>query len=216
MAKREISLTRALAEVKSTQGRIMKATDESAPFAVAVKKTGAPQRFDSQEEYKQKVSEQYQSVQDLIAKMNRIKAAIIKRNSEVTVTIGEENPVTMTIAEAIWKKDAIDYDKYLLRKLRTDYRQALHKKEQMDRDFEEQLARKENETKNAKGENKDLMNFIEKEKDLYRQKYEPMVVHLEELDEKIEKLDKAIEDFETNVDFVLSEVNAKTTIEIED
>lgn len=78
----------------------------------------------TKEAFKANAKADFQSITDLIKRRNTIKSAIIKSNA---VTMVEVAGKTMTVAEAIDKKSAIDYEQNLLNKLNKQYITSIEK-----------------------------------------------------------------------------------------
>ena len=103
---RKISITEALNELKLYDSKIMKAIT-NAKLVGAAKKSADKVGVVKKEDFEERAKASYQSVTDLIANRNTLKSAIVKSNAVTEVTI---NGKTMTVAEAIERKNSIDYD----------------------------------------------------------------------------------------------------------
>ncbi|ATS94050.1 hypothetical protein P13BB106kb_p066 [Pectobacterium phage DU_PP_V] len=150
-----------------------------------------------------------QSVTDMISERAKIKAAIVASNAVTEVTIGQK---VMTVAAAIEAKRSIGYEKQLLISM-------TKQKIQMDREHATRLEgfNKKLEDARAAAFGKDKKVSAE-DIAMITQPIEvrstPNVLDPIGLDARIKALQESIEDFELNVDFALSESNAKTTIEV--
>lgn len=150
-----------------------------------------------------------QSVTDMIAQRTAIKAAIVASNAVTEVKIGQK---TMTVAAAIEAKRSIGYDKQLLSGMQKQ--KLLMEREHASR-VEHFNTKLEAARASAFGKEKKVS-----EEDLKLitnpivLNSTPKVLNPLDLDTKIKVLQETIEDFELNVDFALSESNAKTTIEV--
>jgi len=107
--KEKMSLHRALAELKVIDSRIEKTIDLLEPTGIMQKDKLVNGRY-KKEEFVANAISKYQSVTDLIARKNKIKAAIVAANS---VTYVEINGVRMTISDAINFKSVISLKKNL-------------------------------------------------------------------------------------------------------
>ena len=103
---RKISITEALNELKLYDSKILKAIT-NAKLVGAAKKFSDKVGVFKKEDFEDRAKASYQSVTDLIANRNALKSAIVKSNAITEVTV---NGKTMTVAEAIERKNSIDYD----------------------------------------------------------------------------------------------------------
>lgn len=207
------SITRALAELKSLKGRYNKEVTNLSSIAVKRgMKIRPPYTSFKEEDFIKTAEAQYQSIVALRRRMDEIKIAIDKSNFETVIKIGDKE---MTVLEALVKKGNIDSDIYLLNCMKNQLQTARH-------EFEKSL----NEN-NAKVEsivhdqltNKDVAKKADVEKEAcetVEKLYEVKMIDPLALEEKIKELENEIEEFQKNVDFVLSESNSKTCIEIPD
>lgn len=202
----KISITRALAELKLLDSRIEKATNEI-KFAVCVtKKTNYG--VDKNTFTSQTVSS-YQSLKDLIARREKLKASIMKSNANTNVKIGTK---VMTVSEAIEMKHTIKYKEELVNVLRRQRAQVTqecesHKakvKQAIDLNITQICSR---DVKPDPSTIQDITDMMWKNDPV--EIYDPIG-----LDKTIESLTTEIEDFKLNVDFALSESNSLTQIEV--
>lgn len=201
MSTEEFTITRALVELKTLEKRIEKLIAESRFIAITYK--GFP--GDEVDTGK------YQSIRDLIARRDKIKRAIIRSNGQVKVMISKR---TYTVQEAIDRKASIQWEKTLLRKMQEQRSLMLNEMERhntgvqskLDKLLESQFGSKDSKS------NKDDLASIS---DSYRKSNLATLVDPLQLDKEIEKLSLLIEEFEKEVDFVLSESNALTKVKIE-
>lgn len=202
----KISITRALAELKLLDARITKATDEQMFIALKTKKVNS--NMDTQSFMKQSVAK-LQSVNDLISQRERIKTAILNSNFVTKVKVGKKE---YTVSEAIETKNSIKYKEALLRTLRdqrgrvnNDYEK--HKsavKQSIDNNITQICSR------DVKPDAKTIQDLTD-----MMWKNDPVeIVDGIGIDAVIEELDKEIEEFNSNIDFVLSESNSITFIEV--
>jgi hypothetical protein len=201
-----ISITRALAELKLLDSRINRAI-EAINFAVCVtKKTN----FNvNKNDFSAQTSANYQSINDMIDRREKMKAAIMKSNSVTLVKIGSKE---LTVSDAIDMKHTIGYKKYILEKLReqrlsTTREFETHKskvKQAIDANITQICSR---DVKPDPATIQDLTEMFYKNDPC--EIFDPLG-----LDKLIAQLNAEIEDFELNVDFALSESNSLTTVEI--
>lgn len=205
----KISITRSLTELKTIDSRINKLINGTTFILCKTKKSN----YNVQEnEFTKSTHSAYQSINDLIKQRDKIRSNILKSNSVTIVKIGSES---MTVSDAIEKKRGIAYYKTLLTTLR-------QQRANVTRDSEahrEKVQGKIEESCKMIFSSKDSTakvdpNVIKTISDGMWQNdpvdiYDPI-----KLDKEIEQLDQMITTFESNVDFVLSESNAMTLIEL--
>jgi hypothetical protein len=211
----KITITRALAELKLLDKKIKKRVDlRSNNTLVPVglyqnrnkKIIGTNQTI---EEFEKNTRANYQSIKDLISRRNAIKIAIIESNSKTEVTI---NGSVFTVAGAIERKNSIEYDKSLLKTLSTQYNDSLERQESHNIDMNEKIDKmiEANLGSDKKRDSTEYKLIAEPYQDANEMKIcDPLNVSKE-----IEDLDEEIEGFLNEVDFVLSESNSQTYIEV--
>jgi hypothetical protein len=204
--KEKITITRALAELKLIDSRISKIIDET-KFAVCVtKKTNYNI---NKNDFSSGVLSKQQSLMDLISRRENIKAAIIRSNVSTIVKIGSK---TMSVASAIEMKQTMRYKENLLGTLRRQRQQVTqecetHKsrvKQAIDANITQICSR---DVKPDPSTIQDITDMMWKNDPV--DIYDPIG-----LDKTIDALEKEIEEFNLNVDFVLSESNSLTAVEI--
>ncbi|MGE7912067.1 hypothetical protein [Lysinibacillus xylanilyticus] len=206
---KKLSIHRALTELKMLNNRIEAATNEVSLVLANRKSNGKINGVEIQE-YEKQMQASYDKVVSLVDYRNRIKAQVVESNAKTKVIVGKEE---MTVAEAIERKQSIQYEKELLEVMQQQYRSAIN------------TVAKENDALPAKLEtylvnilgNKDKQSpeevKLHTETFMKRNEYElidPMNVK-----KKIETLSNRIEEFESEVDAVLSESNATIFIEVQ-
>lgn len=206
---KKLSIHRALTELKMLNHRIEAATNEVSAV-LANRKSNSKINGVEIQEYEKQMQSSYDKVVSLIDYRNRIKSLVVESNAKTKVTVGKEE---MTVAEAIERKQSIQFEKKLLEVMQHQYRSAIN------------MVAKENDALPAKLEtylinilgNKDKQSpeevKLHTETFMKRNEYElidPMNVK-----KKIEALNSRIEEFESEVDAVLSESNATTFIEVQ-
>lgn len=204
----EITVTRALTQVKTLDERIAKFATGNEPllsYKVGQKSAGGRPI----QEVEQTIQAGYQSVTDLIAQRNRLKAAIIRSNAETKVTIAG---VTMTVAEAIERKGSIRLDTALLQSMRSQLGAATAKVEQLNRAMEADLQQL---MTAAVGKDRQVSEAeLSAIRDPFVAQKQATLIDPLDLAKQISVLDRIITEFNSEVDFVLSESNATTKIVI--
>lgn len=209
----KISVTRALASISKIEDKINKRIYNLDCIKVAKgtdNNCKIPGYIGSIDDFKKSVINDYQGLQDLLAVRDELKAKIVKSNAETIVKIGH---VSMTVAEAIERKRTICFKQELLNKLCAQRASAQLLLAKEEKSLEDKL-----ENARAPYIQRDKAPDAEQIKTVeapIRMMNTPSVVDPLELASKIRSLEKEIEDFLSNVDFALSESNAKTEIEIE-
>ena len=147
----------------------------------------------------------------MIANRNTLKSAIVKSNAVTEVTI---NGKTMTVAEAIERKNSIDYDETFLSEMKRQYASATDtvtkENKKVDNKVDELLATLIGKD-SSKEVNKDSQEAIEKP---YRAKNEFEFIDPIGIWDKIEALEADIDGFKASVDTTLSVANATSFIEV--
>lgn len=202
----QISVTRALAEVKSLNDRIEKATRQSVFVTVTV--GGKTTNGQDLQTATNTVKANLQSVQDLIARRQAVKAAIIRSNAVTTVTI---NGKELTVAEAIERKGSIDKERTLQAVLQQQLGQA---RSVTERNNVQMQGRIDTMIQAAVGKDRkateDELEAISKP---YTAANITAPLDPNGLESVIHKMEADINGFLFEVDFALSEANAKTLIE---
>lgn len=201
-----ISIARAMVELKTLDSRINKITDFTAWI---VCKTKSKNTNLVEEEFRKSTLSEYQSLNDLITRRDKLKNAIIKSNSLTMVNIGGKK---LSVSEAIEFKKTIQYKKNILQKLKQQKQQAtieveLHKQRVQNKiDINiQQICSKE-----SKSDENFIKSIIESSnKNDPIDLFDPL-----NLEKEIKDLETSIEDFEANIDYVLSESNALTCITV--
>ncbi len=206
---KKLSIHRALTELKMLNIRIEAATN-GVSSVLANRKSNSKINGIEIDEYEKQMQASYDKVIGLIHYRNKIKALVVQSNAQTKVKVGKEE---MTVAEAIERKQSIQFEKNLLEVMQHQYRSAIH------------TVAKENDALPAKLEtylinilgNKDKQSpeevKLHTETFMKRNEYE--LIDPLNVKKQIETLSNRIEEFESEVDAVLSESNATTFIEVQ-
>lgn len=200
----EISITRALAQVKALNDRIARAT--SVAF-VTTTVGGKHASGKPAQEVGEQLKSNLQSVQALIEQRKAIKSAIVRSNAVTNVVIAG---VTQTVAEAIERKSSIALEQTLLQQLRVQQAQAVSA---VERTNVAVAARLDDLIKTAVGKDRqvtaaDLAAITTP----FEAQNKAEVLDPSDITRVIEQLTTNIDAFLLEVDFALSEVNATTKI----
>ena len=208
----EITITRALSELKLQQKKYDKKVEELQVIAIKQgTKLRRPFTAQTPEDFLDKSKAAYQSLMSTMDRIIMIKTKIDESNATTKIKIGQTE---MTVQQALVEKKFITLKKSLLRKLQDlkatnnqDLENAELELTRSAEDFRKVFA--------GNGNNKSEAD-IETAVKNYKKSEEISVVDAINIDDEIAKLDAYIDDFESNVDFVLSESNSKTCIVIDD
>jgi hypothetical protein len=203
-----ISITEALVKLKTLGKRIDNAISSIRPIAMVTGKN-SPLGFKTIEEFETTAKAGFLSAQDLIKYRQIIKGAIVAANAGTLVTIGGKS---MTIAQAIERKNSIQYEKELLKTLSQNYAVILNKFVHTEADVQARLQKLLEATfgKDTKTKGDEVDNISKP----FIEANAPKLIDPLDLKNLIDRLEKDINEFEGEVDFRLSETNAKTCIEV--
>ncbi len=205
----KMTIHRALSELKLIDARIEKAIAAIEPTGIT-QKDKLVNQFYKKEDFEKEAKAKFQSVNDLIERKNKIKSAIVKANGITQVEINGEK---MTIADAINFKQIIGFKKNLITTLEQKHQKAKATAEQKNKEVEDnalRLAEAALQKDNVKINDGDAVAITEP----YLTRNLFHLVDPLKVEELVEKLQTEVNDFESEVDAVLSEINAVTVIEI--
>ena len=210
----EISITRALTELKTLDSRIEKTIGNATLIGAKRKSSEKIDNRYTVDEFNKLAQSNNQSVRDLIVRKTLIKQAIAKANVETHVLIGGKK---YTIVDALERRRSLELEKELLVKMKFQHRQTLAKVQHGNDDVESDLndllnTRMSSESKDNKNSNSNNLEFAKQ----YRDMKEWELIDPLGLEKLIEELELEIDEFENDVDSSLSEINAITKIVIPD
>ena len=206
-----MSVTRALAELKRLDDRITRAVSGSSYIGISVG-TGSQMKVASQnttvEQLVSSIQSAYDSVTSLFAQRAAIKAAIVKSNAAVTVNLGGR---VLTVAEAIELKQSIATKRSLLAVLQRQQTAANAGVATLNAAVEAAI---DSNLKTVYGSDKskvdkETYDLIAKPQKAAK---EAALVDPLNLVEKIKAIEEEVSLVDTELDFTLSEINAKTDI----
>lgn len=202
---RRMTITEGLAELKLLSKRIEKAIYKDYIWAAKRSKMTdeeiATHKADAEDNIK--------SVTDLIANRNAIKAAIVKSNAMTMVNIAGTE---MTVAEAIERKTYIESEKMLLSEWKSQYAQAKNNVDTQNIRVQERIDTMLSQiASSAKSDIEEAQRVMS---ETYMENNGWEIFDPVDLKGRIEELDEKIDQFEKNVDIVLSMSNATTFIEV--
>jgi hypothetical protein len=197
-----ISVTQALSELKLLRKRIESVTD-GAVFTTLKK---ANDMIDATK-FSTQATASYQSFKDLVARYNGLKSAIVISNATTKVTIGGTE---YSVAVAVERKRSIELEKGLLNVMRRQHtatKAEYERHQQMEQQRVERLL-----TTELAKDAKTNVEVVQQLTTTFLAQNKATVLDPLDLSEKIDALSKSIEEFETQVDYTLSESNGRTLI----
>lgn len=207
-----MSLTRALAELKSLDDRILRAISEAVLVGVVKGSSETPldRKHKSKEALETAIKASGQSVEALMARRTAIKRALTNANAVTMVNI---NGQSMTIADAIDLKQQLGTKDHLLRTMVNALHQAASQVDAQNRELEAQVERMVlGMFANDKGKVDPEVGKSVRQAQLAQ--HEARLVDPLNLSDKIFKMKEELDGIRLNIDFTLSEVNAKTEVTV--
>ena len=208
---RKITVTEGLNELKLYDSKIEKAID-NLKLIGAKKKSVDKVGVVNVEKFVVDAKAAHQSIMDLIRNRNTLKAVIVKSNAITYLEIGDK---TMTVAEAIERKNSIQYEKDLLLAMKAQYASAtvtVNKENTKVDNKVDELIQSFVSRDTTKKFDKNEQTAVEA---LYREQNEWELVDPLNLFDLMTKLEADIDTFESQVDGKLSLCNATTFIELD-
>ena len=201
-----LSITRALVELKTLDNRINKAITSNT-FILCKTKNRNYQVLE--DEFKKNTQAEFQSINDLVARRAQIKNAIVKSNAKTEVEVAG---LKMTVSEAIEYKQVIRYKQELLEILKRQ-RQMVTIDSEAHRQRVQAKIDDNIKIICGKDTKADVQTIQSVTDGIMKgdpvEVYDPL-----NLDKVIKELEVSVENFSANVDYVLSESNALTTITV--
>jgi hypothetical protein len=200
-----MSVTQALPELKLLDRRIEKVTETIQSWC-KVAHNGAPV---DKEKHKKETEANLQSFTDLLKRRDAIKRAVILSNAKTPVKIGSFEG---TVAEAIEYKYSIRVKRELLSNMKECLQAKRAEYEQQKSNVDSRLERLlQSELGKDVKTNPETITALTNS---FRENNKVELVDPLDLAAKISTLEEELDSFETNVDWVLSESNATTFIEV--
>lgn len=214
----QITLTRALVEIKTLEARINSATAQQF-IGMTKGKTEKPTvgKYQKKEDVIKAATSAFQTVNDLIDRRTRLKKALVEANTNTQVRVGN---TVMSIADAIDAKNIAAFKSSLVTQIRHQITTASNMIEanriKMEAEIQSQVDRilgNDAKNKDAAEQNKNMIQTI---RDTMFDMHDMQIVDPNNLILGIEKMQAELQSFVDEIDFTLSEVNAKTTITVDD
>lgn len=202
----KMSVHRGLSELKLYSNKIDSVMNSA--FVLANKQSNKMIGGRSVEEVEKAIGSQFDSIKALIENRKRIKSAIVKSNAETTVVVGGN---TMTVAEAIERKASIEFEKEFLSHLQNQFLQQNRIVETQNEQLQTKL---ESFLQATLGEKRDVEQVKALTK-TFEDSNKFVLIDPKRIQSQIEDLSKSIEEFSSQVDYILSESNATTFFEVD-
>jgi hypothetical protein len=161
------------------------------------------------EQLRREAQAEWQSFMDLVNRRDRIKKAVVMSNASTRVKVGTWEG---TMAEAIEHKSSIGYKKMLLGAMKKELTSTKEKLKVAEKEVQERLDRLlQSELGKDVRTNPDTIQSITVS---FRENNKVELVDPLGLAARVKELEEEVESFETNVDWVLSEANGRTMVEV--
>jgi hypothetical protein len=209
----KISVTRALAELKRLDDRINRANQSSVFVGVSVG-TGTNIKVHnshaSVNDVNSSIQGAYDQINVLFIQRQNIKAAIVKSNAVTMVKVGNRE---VSVAEAIEMKSSIQLKKNLLNVLRQQAASANAAVAQLNAQLEATI---DSNLKTIYGADKSKVDASVYDSVAIPQKAQkqPSFIDPMNIAKRITDIEEEVSIVETELDFTLSEINAKTEIDV--
>lgn len=208
----KMSLTQALLEIKLIDKKINKKIKQSVFIDLYKKKqkeNGTSIKHLNIDEFEKEAKSNYDSIIALISRREKIKAELSKANAINIIKIGEKK---YSISSAIELKKSILIKKNLVDVMRLQYIDVNNKLTSHNKNLNDQLH--EMLLKNLGKETKVDSSEYEAVSKPLLEANELKIIDPLKLKKKYEEIENEIEEFESKVDCMISEANAKIEIEI--
>lgn len=200
-----MSITQALPELKLLEKRIDKVSQTIQDWC-KISHNGAPL---DKEKHKKETEAQLQSYMDLVRRREAIKRAIVLSNAQTKVRVGQFEG---TVAEAIEYKSSIRFRRNLLEGMKESLQARREEYERKKSEVEGRLERLlQSELGKDVKTNPETITALTTS---FRENNKVELVDPLDLASKIQSLEDELDSFETNVDWVLSQANATTLIQV--
>lgn len=201
-----MSVHRGLSELKLYANKI--ASLNSGSFVVANKQSNKTIGGRSIEDVNNLIKGNFDSMVALIENRKRIKDAIVKSNAMTNVSV---NGKVMTVAEAIERKASIEFERNFLRILQDQFLQQNNIVDQQNLQLPTKL---ETFLQSTLGEKRDVATVKDLTK-TFEDNNKFVLIDPNHIQDYIQKLEKNIDEFVSQVDYTLSESNATTFFDVE-
>jgi hypothetical protein len=200
----EISITQALAEIKLIRIRLRNRLE----FCNFIKMKTKKSLIDS-DKFTKNAKSDYQGYIDLMERYNRMKSAIVTSNARTVVKVGDRE---YTVAEAVERQRNIHYEEEILRVMKDQYIEVMA---EFEKHKETEQARVDRLLSTELGkDSKTNIDVIKGLTETFLAENKAEIIDPLGLEERIKEIETSIQDFTTNINWILSEVNGKTLISV--
>lgn len=207
---RTISVTRALAELKNLDDRIKR--DSTQAFVMRTVGKDSQRKIVSAnlsvEEAERQLKANLQSVQALIQNRQNLKGKIVMSNANTQVTVGNR---TMSIAEAIELKQSVENQKNLLANLRHQLTSNTNEVDRNNVALDEAISKLVTTVYGA-DKAKITEDVFKAVADPQKNAKEQTLLDPNKVQDVIKALEAEVQSVETELNFILSESNARTNV----
>lgn len=209
----KMSVTRGLAELKMLDKRITDAISKIQPFDIKIGEQTpvflSARDLKETKDVETRITSSMQSLNDLIKRRAAINAAIVQSNATTTVEICG---VEYTVATVIKMKDYIKTKRELSTRLKAMLNNFTREMDKQNKRVEDEIARRLTAVLSRDSEGSDTERQMVT--DAVHRQMAPTLIDPLKITDMIQQLDDEVDEFETNVDYVLSESNARTEINV--
>ena len=207
----KISITRGLSELKVLKNRYEREIRDAKLIGVSVgKKMVSPYTSYKPSDFEEQAKAGFQSLVDLEKRIIEIKTKIDQSNFITKVKVAGQE---MTVLEAIEMKNLVDLKEQRLLLLKQQLKSARNSFEEAEKKNRERVEK--NVADQTAAGTKDA-NLEAEIKESIDRLYPLAIIDPIKVEDEIKQEEKFLEDFKGEVDFVLSESNSLTYIEITD
>ena len=204
MSQNQISVTQALAELKLLRKRIGSGLDDAKFIELKTKRS----LLDA-DKFGVQARASLQSYLDLLDRYNRMKSAIVRSNATTEVVIAGKS---YTVAEAVERKRSINFETRLIETMKEQFTNVKEQLEQHQRSDQARIDRLL--SAELSKDSKTNVDTIKSLTEAFLSENKVDVIDPLKLEERIKTMETEMEEFQTKVDWVLSESNGRTVITV--
>lgn len=205
-----ISITRALAELKKFENQLSRELNAGRFVAVGFGRSGETKAGETKGKVSSDIESSFDRISRLFSVRHEIKAAIVRANADTSVVVGG---VSITVAEAIELKRSVDFKVEFLGRLKQAKLAA-------DRTIEQENCRIETliqtqlQTLYGNEKGKITPDMYSNVADPIKAAQGPCLIDPRSIEKEIRELEVFVDGVKTELDFALSESNARTLIDV--
>lgn len=207
----KILITMALKELKILDSKITKILSNKTFVSAAKTSDKNVNSSLTKEQFKREAIADFQSVNDLIKRREKIKSAIVQSNAETNIEICGE---TISVAKAIDLKISINYREMFLSEMRRQLAECEHKIQILNENMEKTINKMVQNAYNVSSVDNIPEEDIEKISGPYKKFNEMGLIDPIDIKTKIETEIKYIQEFKQKIDLRLQASNCITYIKI--